>query len=186
MDTRSQIIDIATNLFQQKGYKGVGVNEILRECKLTKGALYYHFPNGKEELLIACLEEMNNTITTSIREIFNKHQTTREATKAMIQKLVADFNQKGTITSYTFSSIVSGMDSMSEPVRYACSNLYSEIQAIYSNKLVEEGTTIEVAESMGLIMTATIEGAIMLSLTKKSAEPLEKVALVLPKVSLES
>ena len=56
MDTKSQIIYIATNLFQQKGYKGVGVSEILKACNITKGALYHHFPNGKEELLIACLQ----------------------------------------------------------------------------------------------------------------------------------
>jgi TetR/AcrR family transcriptional regulator, lmrAB and yxaGH operons repressor len=186
MDTRSQIIEIATNLFQHKGYKGVGINEILKECKLTKGALYYHFPNGKEELLIACLQEMNVTITNSIKEIFNKHQTTREATSAMIQKLVADFNQKGTITGYTFSSIVSGMDSLSEAIRDACTSLYMEIQRIFSKKLQEEGNSKEVADSTALLMTATIEGAIMLSSTKKSAEPLEQIAQVLPKVSLGS
>ncbi len=53
MDTKSLIIKIATNLFQQKGYIGVGVNEILKACTITKGAHYHHFPNGKEELLIA-------------------------------------------------------------------------------------------------------------------------------------
>ena len=186
MDTRSQIMKIATRLFQHKGYNGVGVNEILRECKLTKGALYYHFPNGKEELLIVCLQEMNMTITNSIKEIFKKYQTTHDATEAMILKLIADFNQSGTITGYTFSSIVSGMDHLSEPVRNACTSLYTEIQEIYSTKVVEDGAPLDMAESMALIMTATIEGAIMLSLTKKSPEPLEKIALVLPKVCLKS
>ncbi|MGG3797618.1 TetR/AcrR family transcriptional regulator [Metabacillus fastidiosus] len=69
MDTKSLIIEIATNLFQQKGYKGVGVNEILKACNITKGALYYHFPNGKEELLIACLQSINEAITTDIEDI---------------------------------------------------------------------------------------------------------------------
>jgi TetR/AcrR family transcriptional regulator, lmrAB and yxaGH operons repressor len=182
MDTRSQIIEIATNLFQLKGYKGVGINEILKECKLTKGALYYHFPKGKEELLIACLNTMKEAITNSIKEIFKQHQTTLEATNAMIQKLIADFNLKGTVTGYTFSSIVSGMDSLSEPVRNACSSLYVEIQVIYLNKLVEDGFGIELAESTALIMTATIEGGIMLSSMKKSSEPLERISQVLPKL----
>ena len=70
MDTKSLIIDIATNLFQQKGYLGVGVNEILKACNITKGSLYHHFPNGKEELLIACLQSMNEAITTDIEDNF--------------------------------------------------------------------------------------------------------------------
>lgn len=182
MDTRSQIIKIATDLFQQKGYQGVGINEILKSCNLTKGALYYHFPNGKEELLIACLNTMNEAITKSIKEIFNKHQTTLEATEAMINKLVTDFNQKGTITGYTFSSIVSGMDSMSEPVRTACSSFYTEIQKIYSSKLQVDGISRDEADSIALMMTGSIEGAIMLSLTIKSSEPLSNISQVLPRL----
>ena len=94
MDTKSLIIDIATKLFQQKGYKGVGLNEILKACNISKGALYHHFPNGKEELLIACLQSMNEAITTDIEEIFERYPTTQEATKAMIEKLVADFESR--------------------------------------------------------------------------------------------
>lgn len=70
MDTKSRIIDIATSLFQQKGYLGVGLNEILKACNISKGSLYHHFPNGKEELLIACLHSLNEAITTHMEEIF--------------------------------------------------------------------------------------------------------------------
>ncbi|MDZ5605542.1 TetR family transcriptional regulator [Bacillus pseudomycoides] len=69
METKSLIIDITTKLFQQKGYKGVGLNEILRACNITKGALYHHFPNGKEELLIACLQSLNEAITQTSQQV---------------------------------------------------------------------------------------------------------------------
>ena len=81
MDTKSLIIDIATTLFQQKGYMGVGVNEILKACNISKGALYHHFPNGKEELLIACLQSMDEAITTDIEDIFKRYQTTARSHK---------------------------------------------------------------------------------------------------------
>jgi TetR/AcrR family transcriptional repressor of lmrAB and yxaGH operons len=185
MDTKSLIIDIATTLFQKKGFKGVGVNEILRECNITKGALYHHFPNGKEELLITCLRSMDEAITTDIKDIFRRYQTTQEATKKMIEKLVDDFDREGTITGYTFSSMVSEMASLSEPVRSACSNLYTKIQGIYSNKLVEEGISKESAHSIALMMTASIEGGMMLCLTQKSSEPLKIISQALPNLLKE-
>ncbi|MBO2534962.1 helix-turn-helix transcriptional regulator [Rummeliibacillus suwonensis] len=49
METKSLIINIAKKLFQLKGYKGVDLNEIIKECNITQGSLYYHFSNGKEE-----------------------------------------------------------------------------------------------------------------------------------------
>ena len=88
MDTKSLIIDIATSLFQQKGYIGVGLNEILKACNISKGSLYHHFPNGKEELLIACLQSLNEVITKDVEDIFERYSTTQEATRAMIEKLI--------------------------------------------------------------------------------------------------
>jgi TetR/AcrR family transcriptional regulator, lmrAB and yxaGH operons repressor len=185
MDTKSLIVDIATNLFQQKGYKGVGLNEILKECNITKGALYHHFPNGKEELLIACLQSMNIAITTSIEGIFRRYPTTLEASQAMLEKLVADFDREGTITGYTFTSIVSEMASLSESIRNACSLLYTNIQVIYSNKLEADGFSKEKAFSIALMMTASIEGGIMLCLTQNTSEPLKIISHVLPNLLKE-
>ena len=182
MDTKSLIIDTATTLFQQKGYKGVGLNEILISCDVTKGALYHHFPNGKEELLIACLHALNEAIMTDIDAIFRMHLSTEEATKSMIDKLIHNLESDGTITGYTFSSIVSEMATVSEPVRNACSALYENIQCIFYEKLIADDFSNETASELSMLMTASVEGAMMLCLTKKSTEPLQTIAKLLPNV----
>lgn len=182
MDTKSLMVDIATKLFQQKGYKGVGLNEILKACDVSKGALYHHFPNGKEELLIACLQSLNEAITMDIESIFQQYQSTHEATEAVIEKLITILETEGTITGYTFSSIVSEMASLSEPVRKACGALYEKIQDIYRNKLLTDGFSNESAASVSLFMLASIEGAMMLCLTQKSTDPLKTVAKLLPNI----
>ena len=180
MDTKSLIIEIATTLFQQKGYIGVGLSEILKACNISKGSLYHHFPNGKEELLIACLQTLEETITKDIDQIFKRYQTTKEATKGMIEKLIVNFETEGTITGYTFSSIVSEMASLSDPVRNACAHLYQKIQGIYLNKLLADGFLKETAYSIAVMMTATIEGGMMLCLTQKTSEPLKIISERLP------
>ena len=180
MDTKSLLIDTATTLFQQKGYKNVGVTEILKACNVTKGALYHHFPNGKEELLITCLHGLNKVITTDIETIFSEHLLTKDAVHSMIDKLVHNFDQTGTIIGYTFSSIISEMATMSEPVRTACSALYENIQHLYYEKLVTEGYSDESASSLALLLTVSIEGAMMLCLTQKSTTPLKTIATLLP------
>jgi len=180
MDIKSQLIDTATSLFQQKGYKSVGLNEILTACNVTKGALYHHFPNGKEELLITCLHGLNEAITTDIEVIFSRHLSAEDAILSMIDKLIHDFEKNGTIIGYTFSSIVSEMATMSEPVRIACSALYENIQELYHEKLITEGYSSESASAIALLMTASIEGAMMLCLTQQSATPLKTVATLLP------
>jgi len=182
VDTKSLIMDKATILFQQKGYKSVGLTEILKACNVTKGALYHHFPNGKEELLITCLQALNEAITTDIKDIFSKHQSTKDATQSMIDKLIHTLDRDGTITGYTFSSIVSEMATVSEPVRHECGALYENIQQIYSAKLVTDGLSIESASAIALLMTASIEGAMMLCLTQQSSDPLKTIAKLVPNI----
>jgi len=186
MDTKSLLIETATELFQQKGYKSVGVNEILKTCNITKGGLYHHFPNGKEELLISCLDAMNKEITTDIEDIFKQYSSTKEAFHILLENLANKFDQEGTITGYTFSSIVSEMALLSEAVQNSCSSLYTNIQKVYENRLKADGYSEEDAYSIALMMVASIEGALMLCLTQKSSNPLKIIARTLPQLLKES
>ena len=54
-ETAERILDIAWELFQQKGYKGVTVDEICARCNLTKPTLYYYF-HDKEDLFLTVLQ----------------------------------------------------------------------------------------------------------------------------------
>ncbi len=176
------IIEISTALFQQKGYKGVGLNEILKTCNITKGSLYHHFPKGKEELLITCLQAITEKITSIIKEVFRKHQTAQEAIKAMIEKLVTDFEIEGTITGHTITSMVSEMGSLSESVREVCSDFYRKIQDIFSEKIEADGFSKGNADSIALMINASIEGGILLCLTQKISQPLKIISQELPKI----
>lgn len=49
MDTKDKIVQVAFNLFLQKGYNEVSLKEIVEAVSLTKGAFYHYF-TGKEEL----------------------------------------------------------------------------------------------------------------------------------------
>ena len=47
--------------------------------------------------------------------------------------------------------------------------LYTKIEEIYSNKLVADGFSDETAQAMALMITALIEGGMMLCLTQQSS-----------------
>lgn len=63
--TRAELIAAARRLFAQRGYAGVGTEEIVRAAGVTRGALYYHFA-GKPQLLEAVYEEVERELTEKI------------------------------------------------------------------------------------------------------------------------
>jgi AcrR family transcriptional regulator len=54
-ETRSRILEAATEAFARYGYDATGVAEICRRADVTKGAFYHHFPS-KQAVFLEMLE----------------------------------------------------------------------------------------------------------------------------------
>jgi AcrR family transcriptional regulator len=52
VSTRERILDVALDLFTEKGFDGTSLREISERLGLTKAALYYHFAS-KDDILMA-------------------------------------------------------------------------------------------------------------------------------------
>ncbi|BEL12107.1 TetR/AcrR family transcriptional regulator [Actinoplanes sichuanensis] len=53
--TRTELLDVATDEFADRGYSGARVDEIAARTRTTKRMIYYYF-GGKEQLYLAVLE----------------------------------------------------------------------------------------------------------------------------------
>ena len=47
-DLKKHIKSTALNLFSKKGFDSVGMDELARECKITKSLIYYYFKSKKD------------------------------------------------------------------------------------------------------------------------------------------
>jgi AcrR family transcriptional regulator len=59
--TQATLIGTARRLFAERGYAGVGTEEIVREAGVTRGALYHHF-DGKAGLFRAVFEQLEEEL----------------------------------------------------------------------------------------------------------------------------
>jgi AcrR family transcriptional regulator len=66
--TRSRLIAAARQLFPERGYADVPVEEIVRRAGVTRGALYHQFPDGKRDLFAAVFDEVETEVMAGIGE----------------------------------------------------------------------------------------------------------------------
>src|SRR5690348_7361582 len=65
--TAHKIMATARQLFMQRGYSAVSINDIVRAADVTKPTLYYHFPEGKEELFVQMALELVATMAADMQ-----------------------------------------------------------------------------------------------------------------------
>lgn len=61
MKTKDKIMEVALQLFSEKGFAGVSVRDIAKEVGVRESALYKHYKN-KQDILDSIIEKMRNEI----------------------------------------------------------------------------------------------------------------------------
>lgn len=87
--TRRQILKAAEELFLARGYKGVSMKEIADEVHVRAAALYYHFPEGKEELFAEMLRQVFAEATEQALQALASATDFRERLMLLTQSLLA-------------------------------------------------------------------------------------------------
>ncbi|TAL22826.1 MAG: TetR/AcrR family transcriptional regulator [Frankiales bacterium] len=57
--TRAALVDSALRLFTERGFAATSLDDVVRDARVTKGALYHHFKGGKLALFEAVFAEID-------------------------------------------------------------------------------------------------------------------------------
>lgn len=84
---RRRILDVALDLFAQKGYDGTGVQEIVTKAGVTKGALYHYF-TSKDEILFEVYGSVFRREQENLESILAEGLEPEKALRKIIEDLV--------------------------------------------------------------------------------------------------
>ncbi len=69
--TRQQILRAAARRFAQQPYHQVGLDDVLAEAELTKGAMYFHF-RSKHALALAIIEDQTTQSSEAVADLLTR------------------------------------------------------------------------------------------------------------------
>ena len=86
-------MDVAETHLGGGGYLGVSLEEVAREIGVSKPALYYHFPQGKEELFVAIAHRALEHHREGLACAIAAHDSGAAKLRAVARWLMSESNQ---------------------------------------------------------------------------------------------
>jgi AcrR family transcriptional regulator len=147
-DTRQRILEVAVDLFIERGYAGTSVRDISQRIGMTKGSLYYHFAS-KEDLLTALVEPIISELDHFIADASGRDAP---ADRGMIERLVTILDRHGIILRSLMSdpSVLHGL-----AIKQAMPQRLSALQKAVAGGS-DESAAIRGRCAIGLINAGTI------------------------------
>jgi AcrR family transcriptional regulator len=90
--TKRALVEVATELFTERGYAGTSLDEIVAGARVTKGALYHHF-SGKQALFEAVFEAVEEDASQRIRQAVRTHRDPWDKAIAGLRAFLGEVQQ---------------------------------------------------------------------------------------------
>lgn len=178
--TRERLIDATVSLMRVKGAAASGTKEILDLAGAPRGSFYFHFPDGKDQLVLAALERAAAATLLSMTEPLSDaagdlgHQV-RSIFTAIETDLLANDYAPGCAVAVTTLESASTLTQFQQAVSAAFTTWTSALTSCLSRRGLSPDRAAALADA---IVSAT-EGATILARAHRSPAPLRNAALML-------
>jgi TetR/AcrR family transcriptional regulator, lmrAB and yxaGH operons repressor len=173
--TRDRFIDTAARLFMRQGFHATGLNQIIAESGAPKGSLYFHFPNGKEQLAAAAVDRAGALFAMQIEAILAASPDPADALRALCTMLgrwmeKSVFREGCPITNACLELAPENSD-----VTEKTHMIFRGWRTAWENHLAAAGWTEASARPVAATIVTALEGAFILARAAQSVEPFTAV-----------
>ena len=136
--TRERILDAAMNIFSAKGFHDTKLDEIVAEASISKGSIYFHFPN-KERLFIALVDQFADVIERRAREAIDDAAPGIERVQAALEAVMETFGKYRRPAKLLLVQAV-GLGTVFERKRMEVTDRFALLIKTYLDEAVADGS----------------------------------------------
>ncbi len=164
----------AAEVMRERGAAGVTIDEVLARSGAPRGSVYYHFPEGRNQILAEALRWAGDTITDNI------DAATERGGLALVRGFSAFWER--TLVESDFGAgcpvVAAAIGCTGDEAGLAAiaSGIFGRWREALTRAFVVDGFDAAEAESLSVTCIAALEGAVILGRSLRKAEPLRQVA----------
>lgn len=179
--TKERILEAAVGIVLEKGFNGVGINEILKAVNVPKGS-FYHWFDSKEQFGVELLKHFGAKAQAHTRNWFAKSETLPNAYERLVafyEALISLSLEQDCRQGCLLCKLTTEVSSWSVPMRDVVTANYAESIRLLQ-QIIKEGQTqgnirasLDAARAAGLIHDVWL-GSYTRSTTSRQVQPLRE------------
>jgi TetR/AcrR family transcriptional regulator, lmrAB and yxaGH operons repressor len=172
-DTRKRMLVSAAQVLRERGAAGVTIDEVLARSGAPRGSVYYHFPDGRNQILAEALRYSGESITAMIDD------ATSWGARALLREFVEFWERLLTDGDFTAGCPVVaaaiGCNDDDPKLSVEAAAILGRWCTALTHAFANDGFDDADAASLAVMSIAALEGAVVLSRSTRSTDPLRQV-----------
>ena len=172
--TRRNMLISAAEVMRERGAAGVTIDEVLARSGAPRGSVYYHFPEGRNQILAEALRWAGDTIADSIDAAAERGAL--PLVRGFIEFWERDAAGERLRRGLPVVAAAIGCASDEAELATIASDIFGRWRDALTRAFVADDFDAADAESLAVTCIASLEGAVVLCRSIRNAEPLRQVA----------
>lgn len=175
-DTRTRILETTALLLRQRGYHGTSLNDILGASGAPRGSLYFHFPGGKDQLVIEVTRDSVADVTKRLGEALAAESDPAVAVHHIYQSVGRMLEDNQFSLGCPIAPVV--LDSPTDLPELAelCRSAFEQWIGLLREAFVRAGVPERRAHALALLVESSLEGLMVIARATRDRAPLQAVA----------
>ena len=164
----------AAEVMRERGAAGVTIDEVLARSGAPRGSVYYHFPEGRNQILTEALQLAGDTITDSIDDAADRGAL--PLVRGFVEFWERTLPESDFAAGCPVVAAAIGCANDEPGLASIASDIFGRWRDALTRAFIADGFDDADAESLAVTCIASLEGAVVLCRSIRSAEPLREVA----------
>jgi AcrR family transcriptional regulator len=160
----------AAEVMRERGAAGVTIDEVLARSGAPRGSVYYHFPEGRNQILAEALRWAGDTIAERIADAADR------GAMPLVRGFAEFWERTLEDSDFGAGCPVVACTQDGAQLTSIASEIFGRWRDALTRAFVADGFDDADAESLAVTCIASLEGAVVLCRSIRNAEPLRQVA----------
>jgi len=173
---RERMVVSAALLIRERGAQATAISDVLKHSRAPRGSAYHYFPGGRMQLLEEATDYAAAYIAGKIAAAESAASLLDELTGIYREQLIrSDYRAGCPIVAVTVEAGDPDNPERTTKVIERAAAAFALWTDLIRQRLVAEGVEADRAEELAMLVTTSIEGAIIVARASRDVKPLDLV-----------